>query len=156
MAKTSWCCALVLAAVAGCADDAAPQADPAADRASIEQVLRQWPHDFNDRNLDEVCGLFAEDVVVVYPEAGDRDHTTFCAGMADIFADREMTYRYDEPDIHEVLVDGDLATVRLTWTLTVADLTGAVLETVSEDGVDVFRRQEDGSWKIHISHAFSV
>ncbi len=28
-------------------------------------------------------------------------------------------------------------------------------ETIHEDGVDVFRRQPDGRWKIHISHAFT-
>jgi hypothetical protein len=27
---------------------------------------------------------------------------------------------------------------------------------IPEDGLDVFRRQADDTWKIHISHAFSV
>jgi hypothetical protein len=43
----------------------------------------------------------------------------------------------------------------LMWTLTVRDTSGKVLDTVEENGIDVFRRQADGSWKIHISHAFS-
>lgn len=140
----------------GCGKDQQAQHDPASDQASIVDALRQWPEDFNEKNLDGVCSLFAQDVVVVYPQSADRDHTAFCDGMKGIFADDTMTYRYAEPDIHEVLVDGDLATVRLTWTLTVADADGRVVETVVEDGVDVFRRQEDGSWKIHISHAFNV
>ena len=71
------------------------------------------------------------------------------------FADPAKQFAYEAPDIREVLVDGDLATVRLIWTLTIRDTSGKVLDTVEENGVDVFRRQADGSWKIHISHAFS-
>jgi ketosteroid isomerase-like protein len=54
-----------------------------------------------------------------------------------------------------LLVDGDLATVKLFWTLTTSDKAGKVLDTGVEDGLDVFRCQADGSWKIHISHAFT-
>ena len=50
------------------------------------------------------------------------------------------------------------------WPLTVTDASGSVLENVRESysrmsresGVDVFRRQPDGSWKIHVSHAFPL
>jgi len=116
--------------------------------------LHQWPNDFNAENLAGVCGLFADDVVLVYPGGPDRDYDEFCGRMRTLFDDPASSFTYDEPEIHEVLVDGDLATVRLMWTLTVRDASGHVLETVDEDGVDVFRRQADGSWKIHISHAF--
>jgi len=117
--------------------------------------LLQWPRDFNARNLDAVCGLFADDVVLAYPGAPDRNRDAFCDQMRVQFRDPSKTFSYDEPDIKEIIVEGDLATVRLFWTLTVRDTSGKVLETIHEDGVDVFRRQPDGSWKIHISHAFT-
>jgi hypothetical protein len=37
----------------------------------------------------------------------------------------------------------------------VTDPAGEVLETGVDDGLDVFRRQPDGTWKIHVSHAFT-
>ncbi len=117
--------------------------------------MLQWPRDFNARKLDAVCGLFADDVVLAYPGAPDRNRDAFCDQMRGQFRDPSKTFSYDEPDIKEIIVDGDLATVRLFWTLTVRDTSGKVLETIHEDGVDVFRRQPDGSWKIHISHAFT-
>ena len=125
------------------------------DRADIEATLLQWPRDFNARNLDAVCGLFADDVVLAYPGATDRNRDAFCNQMGDQFSDSSKTFSYDEPDIKEIIVDGDLATVRLVWTQTARDTSGKVLQTIHEDGVDVFRRQPDGSWRIHISHAFT-
>lgn len=101
-----------------------------------------------------MCGLFATDVVLVYPDSPDRSHDAFCEQMAALFDDPGRKFRYDDPEIKEILVDGDLATVRLIWTLTVEDGAGRTLDTTREDGVDVFRRQADQTWKIHISHAF--
>jgi steroid delta-isomerase len=50
--------------------------------------------------------------------------------------------------IKEIIVSGDLAVVRLVWTLKVTgiDLPGEVVS--EEPGMDVFRKQPDGSWKI--------
>jgi ketosteroid isomerase-like protein len=61
---------------------------------------------------------------------------------------------YDEPTIHEILVSGDLAVVRLTWTLT-AEKNGA-REATAEEGMDVFRRAPDGVWSILRFIAFST
>jgi uncharacterized protein (TIGR02246 family) len=144
------CGVLTLGVAVGCAQGD----DPATDRAAIEAALKRWPNDFNAENLAGVCGLFADDVVLVYPGAPDRNRQEFCDQMQALFDDPAKQFSYDAPEIGEVLVDGDLATVRLVWTLTIRDTSGKVLETVDENGLDVFRRQEDGSWKIHISHAF--
>ena len=148
--------AVTLGLAAGCAQAGAqPLRDPVQDRAAIEAALRQWPDDFNDENLAGVCGLFADDVVLIYPDSPDRGHAAFCDQMRHLFDDPARTFRYAPPDIREVLVDGDLATVRLLWTLTVSDSGGQVLDTTVENGLDVFRRQPDGSWRIAISHAFT-
>jgi uncharacterized protein (TIGR02246 family) len=140
----------------GCGDHPGPQRDPVADRTAIEAALRQWPYDFNDHNTPAVCGLFARDVVLAYPGGPDRGYQAFCDRMQALFNDPDKKYSYAEPQIREVSVDGDLATVALMWTLTVKDTSGKVLDTMTEDGLDVFQRQPDGSWKIHISHAFTV
>ena len=147
----------VMAVVVGCARDGVKESDTdnAKDGAAIVAALQQWPIDFNAERLDAVCGLFADDVVLIYPDSPDRNRQQFCDQMSGKFADPAKTFEYAPPEINEVLVDGDLATVRLVWTLTVRDATGKVLETVREDGVDVFRRQADGTWKIHVSHAFT-
>ena len=55
-----------------------------------------------------------------------------------------------------MLVDGDTAVVRLVWTLTVTDASGTAIDVVREKGLDVFRRQPDGTWKIRISYAYPL
>lgn len=38
--------------------------------------------------------------------------------------------------------------MRLIWTLTVTDADNKAVETTKDRGIDIFRRQADGSWKI--------
>jgi uncharacterized protein (TIGR02246 family) len=147
--------AVLAGVLIGCGDRVAAQRDPAADKTAITAALRQWPNDFNAKNSAGVCGLFTEDVVLAYPGGEDRDRGELCARMHTLFDAPDKRFGYAQPDIREVLVDGDLATVKLFWTLTVTDKSGKVLDTGVEDGLDVFRRQPDGSWKIHDSHAFT-
>jgi uncharacterized protein (TIGR02246 family) len=146
--------ALGLASLAACS--AAVSAPPTrdADASAIRAALEQWPQDWNDRDTEAVCGLFAPDVVLSVPSAPDRDFGAMCAGFAEVFARSDETIRYDPPAIDEILVDGDLATVRLTWTSRTTG-TGIAGERVErEKGLDVFRRQPDGLWRIHVSHAY--
>jgi uncharacterized protein (TIGR02246 family) len=146
--------ACIVAATGACSSDEDDSHDPASDKTAIEQVLNQWPKDFNAKNESATCGLFAKDTIVVFPDSADRNYEATCAQFHQIFSDPTSVFTYAAPEIREILVDGDLATVRLIWTSTVTDEAGTVLETSREDGVDVFRRQSDGNWKIYISHAF--
>jgi len=73
-----------------------------------------------------VCGLFAEDVVLSYPSSPNRGRAEFCDQIGRRFEDPGHAYTYAEPDIHEILVVGDLAIVKLFWTLTVTDASGEV------------------------------
>lgn len=145
---------LAIAALA-CCGQREPANDVESDTTAIEAALRQWPNDFNAENVPAVCSLFADDVVLAYPGGEDRNRDEFCTRMQVLFDDPNKQYGYGQPDIREVLVAGDLATVKLFWTLTVKDASGTVIDTSVEDGLDVFVRQPDGSWKIHVSHAFT-
>ncbi|MCX2933433.1 nuclear transport factor 2 family protein [Mycobacterium sp. CVI_P3] len=148
-----WALAPMLGVLVACG----PSASSRSDADAIEAALRGFSRDFNNKDPEATCGLFAEDVVLNFPgRPPENGRGEFCAKIRTRFADPARTYHYDEPQIREVLVDGDLATVALIWTLTVRDESGRVLETVHEDGLDVFRRQPDGVWRIHISHAFPI
>jgi ketosteroid isomerase-like protein len=126
------------------------QTDPAA-RNSIIQNLNKWSDDFNAKNLDAICSLFAPDLVATFPGAKDRDFKGMCDSLK-AAVEGNVGYHYEKPEIEQVIVQGNLAVVRLIWTLKITSDTSEE-RTVKERGLDVFKRQPNGSWKIAISYA---
>jgi len=119
------------------ADDAAME---------VKSALTQWMADFNAGKTDRVCDLFAADVRADYRGYPTRDHQAVCDLLIKSLTDSTRAFSY-ALDIKEVLILGDVAVVRLVWTLTIKETDGREFKSV-EPGMDVFRRQADGSWKI--------
>lgn len=117
------------------------------DETAIRDALAKWTADFNARDAERICDLFAPDLVYDYRGFPERTHADLCGLLRRSLADgtRQFTYALD---IKEIIVAGDLGIVRLVWTLRTT-LSGAstVVES-KEPGLDVFRRQPDGGWKI--------
>lgn len=123
-------------------------------RQEIVQRLQQWPLDFNARRIEPVCQLFAPDLVASYPDSKDRNYAEMCRGLTRVLADQETSYHYEAPEIEQIIIEGNMAVVRLIWPLTITHMDGRAPEMVREKGIDLFRRQSDGSWRIAISYAF--
>jgi len=119
---------------------AAARADDAAD---IRTRLEQWTEDFNAKRIEPVCDLFSKELLSTVRGQGDKDYATRCDILTKSLNDPAREYHYDL-DLHEVIVEGDLAVVRLTWTLFVTPLN----VTAIEPGIDVFRKEADGRWRI--------
>jgi steroid delta-isomerase len=124
---------LLFAAAPALADDA----------ADIRARLEQWTDDFNQRRIEPVCDLFSKELLSTVRGQGDTDYATRCDILTRSLNDKAREYHYDL-DLHEVIVEGDLAVVRLTWTLFITPLN----VTSVEPGIDVFRKEADGQWRI--------
>jgi uncharacterized protein (TIGR02246 family) len=116
-------------------------------QAAIRGALTQWMTDFNAGDAEGACRLFAPDLIAQVRGQPERSYTDLCELLERSLNDRSKTYRYSLA-IKEILVAGDLAVVRLTWTLTVMRKDTGAETTSDEFGIDIFRRQGDGSWKI--------
>ena len=125
---------------------AAAQNDSPA-QAAIRTALTQWMADFNAGDAEAACRLFAPDLIAQMRGQPERGYTELCDLLKRSLSDRTKTYRYSLT-IKEILVAGDLAVVRLTWTLKVKPKDGTGESSSDEPGMDIFRRQPDGSWKI--------
>jgi len=121
--------------------------DPESD---IRQALVKWSVDFNNKNIPAVCNLFAPNLVAQYPSAPDRTYEEMCRHFSKILSDSNKKYSYSPPQIKSIVVDRNLAVVRLVWVLKTP------IETIVENGLDVFMRQPDGTWKIAISYAYPI
>ncbi len=127
---------------------AAPAAQAAAGGAegAIRSAFEQWTADFNAGKADAVCQLFSPELRYDFRGYPERDYNDVCARMKRSLSDASKRYAY-ALDIREILLSGDLAIVRLVWTLTVTLGNGQELTSI-EPGMDVLRKEPDGAWKI--------
>jgi ketosteroid isomerase-like protein len=114
---------------------------------AIRGALTQWTADFNAGNSAKICDLFAPDLRADYRGQPERDFGALCAQLKSSLGDRTRSFSY-ALDIKEILVSGDVAIVRLVWTLTIRPKGGGSEIASEEPGMDVFQKQPDGSWKI--------
>jgi ketosteroid isomerase-like protein len=132
--------AILLAAmlVAGLATAGAAQ-----DEAEIRSRLARWVEAFNGGDLKTAAQVWAPDLIGWAPEGADD---TYASEMesATRAAGKPPTVTYGL-EINEIIVSGDLAVVRDTWTETPRSEPVKVRRFRS---FEVWRRQPDGAWKI--------
>jgi ketosteroid isomerase-like protein len=115
--------------------------------AEIRAALEHWMADFNAGHADKVCDIFAPSLRADVAGAAERDFDAQCELLRQTLGDSERSFSY-ALDLKEILAEGDMAAVRLKWTLTArVKATGAV-STTEEQGLDVFGKGSDGRWRI--------
>jgi ketosteroid isomerase-like protein len=124
------------------------------DQAKIRVALNGWTADFNARRADKVCDLFEPGLIYDFQGLPEQRYNDICGRLKRALGDETRSWTYAQPDIKEILVFGDVAVVRLTWISTVTGGPEGVVKS-AEPGMDLFRRQPDGSWKIMRYMAFS-
>ena len=112
----------------------------------IPKILEQWRQDFNARKAEKICDLFATELLYDFQGLPEQNYTLLCNRLHKALMSETPNITYGLR-IKEVIVSGELAVVRLTWisAVTASDGTSA---TDDEQGLDVFAKQADGSWKI--------
>ena len=121
-------------------------ADTEAEKA-IRDALTRWTADFNSRDATRICDLFAPDLRYDFRGSPERDYNAMCSLLHRALGDqsKKITYSFD---IKEIIVSGDMAIVRLVWTSKVSQKGSSQVTETKEPGLDVFRRQPDGKWRI--------
>jgi ketosteroid isomerase-like protein len=147
-------CVLAGWALIGVSAQAAGPEEPLVAKAAITERLNRWTAAFNAKDMIGICDLFAPDLSYTIDDIPNGTRDGLCGNVDKVLRIPGLTLRYDEPAIHEILVSGDLAVVRLTWTLT-AEKNGAK-DVTTEEGMDVFRRAQDGGWSIARYIAFTT
>jgi ketosteroid isomerase-like protein len=127
---------------------AAPAGRAVAENAegTIRSTFTQWTKDFNAGKADAVCQLFSPELRYDFRGYPERDYNDVCTLLHRSLADQSKRYVY-ALDLREIMVSGDLAIVRLAWTLNVTLPNGQLVKSV-EPGMDILRKSPEGQWKI--------
>lgn len=75
-----------------------------------------WTRDFNARDTSRIREPFAADLVYDYRGFPERGHAALCSLLHRSLNDPTKRFTY-LLDIREIIVAGDVAIVRLVWTL---------------------------------------
>ncbi len=124
------------------------------DDTAIRNAIAGWADAFNARQSETVCNLFAKDLHYDFgTEPGT--YSALCGHLRSALADSAVRYSYS-PNIREILISGDLAVVRIVWTLTVTGKGKAAKTVITEPAMFVMRHDPDGSWRVFRFLAFNV
>jgi ketosteroid isomerase-like protein len=114
----------------------------------IRTALTQWMADFNAGRADKVCDIFAPTLRADIDGFGsERGFDEQCKLLKAALADPDHTFSY-ALDLKEILAVGDMAAVRLVWTLTSKAKASGETRVAEEQGLDIFGRSSDGRWQI--------
>jgi uncharacterized protein (TIGR02246 family) len=121
--------------------------------AIIVARLTDWAEAFNARDISRTCDLFSVDLISTMRGRPDEGREAVCGRIAKALAGRRSSIRYTLK-VREIIVRDDIALVRLVWQVKTG--IGAINRVSYEPGIDIFRREADGNWRIIRFLAFSV
>lgn len=113
---------------------------------TIRSLIMEQASAINAHDPDGVLKHYSKDIIVSYPGVPDTGYAAFDKSYR-LMMHSGITTR-SVPAIDEILVSGDLATVRMMWSTTITDkATGRVSSRQAKD-LQVWRR-EKGAWKFY-------
>ncbi len=132
---------LTAALITGC------QTSTAADEAAIRAIGEAFDAAYNSRDATALAAIFTDDAVRMIPnEEADQGREAIRAAFVAEF-ESGIFGADSQGEVRDVHILGDLAAARGTWSITATPTDG---EPFQDRGywTAVYRRQDDGSWKV--------
>ena len=145
---TLFCSIVAISACGNVAEQADIQSSPApeSDVAAIETVIREVGAALSAGDGPRWGESFTDDAVVMRPgEPSTIGREANIARMQLVFDENELEIAFS---VEEVLLLGDWAFARATYSETITPKEGGEPEEVWGKSVNLLQRQSDGSWKI--------
>lgn len=123
-----------------------PAVDTKAEGEKLMQVSRDWSKAASGSDVDKIVSYWSDDAVLIQPGMpmlkGKKDIRQMVEGMM-----KTPGFKISwEPLSAEVSESGDLAYLVEKTETTMTDSTGKSM-TQHENGITVWKKQSDGSWK---------
>jgi steroid delta-isomerase len=115
-----------------------------------QELLRQYVAEsaaaVNRRDLKAMMATVSPDLILTYPGIADMGYEALENGYAEMIALPAGTSVTTAPTIEEIIVSGDLAVIRVTWTTTTVSGPSDRKVRRMRD-MQVWRRNDQGEWK---------
>jgi uncharacterized protein (TIGR02246 family) len=121
---------------------AAPSASK--DVEAIRGLIQQTEKAINSNDPGGIMAHYSRDIVVSYPGVPDTTYDQFAAAYKRMLDPSTTTSTV--ADVQEIVVAGDLAIVRMTWSTTVTEKASGKNSSRKAKDLQVWRR-ENGQWK---------
>lgn len=139
-------------ALAGCAQQPAPQASAppdtrAADEAALRTLIKDWSASAQAKDVTKFVSFYADDAVLMLEDAPDlAGAESIREGVSAMMQDPAFDLSFQAEDV-VVARAGDLAYETGSYSLTLSD---AAQNPVTDTGryVVVWEKQADGAWKV--------
>lgn len=120
--------------------------------AEVRAVMSEWADAVRTRDVDALCRLVSEDVVMLMPRSAPlRGREAARSLYATLFATVAIEQQFE---VAQIDIAGGRAVAWGRDTVTVVDLeTRQIRDRASGHGLTVFRREEDGRWRV--THAIN-
>lgn len=115
------------------------------DKVLFTNIFKNWTDAFNHKDLKS-CNLFSKHLIANYQGAPTKNYMTICNGFKKIFNEKDKRYHYTFK-LHQIYRKDNLATVRVTWYLTIYEKNKIVSKT-QDEGLDIFEKDQKSTWKI--------
>jgi ketosteroid isomerase-like protein/catechol 2,3-dioxygenase-like lactoylglutathione lyase family enzyme len=123
---------------------AAAAQDTGKDIEILRDLIAQTAKAINAHDADGIMAHYSRDVRVSYPGVPDTTYDVFDRSYRQMLAPTIVTSTV--PAIDEILVSGDLATIRMVWSTTITDKASGRTSSRQAKDLQVWRR-ESGAWK---------
>jgi len=122
-------------------------AQPGSDEAAIRAAIEAGARACEAGRPDEVMASYAPDILLSYPGVPDQDHATLRAGYRALCPGAgggEGTVETTRATFDEIIVSGDLAVARLTWSTHLRGMADGAVRRLRD--MQVWRRTREG-WR---------
>jgi uncharacterized protein (TIGR02246 family) len=126
-----------------------------ADEAAIRAAVRDWTAAAEAKDADRFASFYMDDGVLMLEGMPDiHGQSDLREGMTGMMQDPNFSLSFDTDDV-EVARSGDMAYETGTYTMTVTDPSTSAPVTERGSYVVVWRKQDDGSWKVAVDAPLS-
>jgi uncharacterized protein (TIGR02246 family) len=144
------CLLMILAAfaIAVSAQTPRPKETAPAQEKDVEAVraaIVAMGEAFNAKNPEALMALHTKDVILTDPGIPDQNYAALAKSYGELAKLKPGITVTTSPTIEEILASGDLAVVRVIWTT--VETKNSRKSTRFMKGLQIWRRESDGSWK---------